>query len=69
MKFTTIAAAALAGLGLAACVAQKVEEAKPVVDERFDYAANFTCEGGAKLDIVFSGDSVLARVEYVMHKP
>lgn len=63
MKFTTIAAAALAGLGLAACVAQKVEEAKPVVDERFDYAANFTCEGGTKLDIVFSGDSVLARVD------
>lgn len=67
MKFSTIAA--LAGLGLvacitAACAAPKTEEAKPVADARFDYAANFTCEGGAKLDIVFSGnDSVLARVD------
>jgi predicted secreted protein len=64
MRFSTIAAAAVAGLGLAACVAPKTEEAKPVADARFDYAANFTCEGGAKLDIVFNGnDGVLARVD------
>jgi inhibitor of cysteine peptidase len=62
MRTTTIAA--LAGLGLAACVAQKAEEAKPVADTRFDYAANFTCEGGAKLDVLFNdADGVLARVD------
>ena len=64
MRFSTIAAAAVAGLGLAACVAPKTEEAKPLADARFDYAANFTCEGGSKLDIVFNGnDGVLARVD------
>lgn len=64
MRFSTLAAAAVAGLGLVACAAQKTEEAKPVADARFDYAANFTCEGGEKLDIVFNGnDSVLARVD------
>lgn len=62
MKFSMIAAAA--GLGLAACVAQTTKEAKPVADARFDYAANFTCDGGAKLDVVFNqGDGVLARVD------
>ena len=67
MRFSTIAAIVglgCAGLGLAACVAQKTEEAKPVADARFDYAANFTCEGGSKLDIVFGGnDSLLARID------
>ncbi len=59
-----IAATAVAGLGLVACAAPVTEEAKPVADARFDYAANFTCEGGEKLDIVFSGnDSVLARLD------
>lgn len=62
MKFTMIAA--MAGLGLAACVAQTTKEAKPVADARFDYAANFVCEGGAKLDILFNqGEGVLARVD------
>lgn len=62
MKFLIISAGALASL--AACVAQKTEEAQPVADARFDYAANFTCEGGTKLDVVFSqGDGVLARVD------
>lgn len=64
MRFSTIAAAAVAGLGLVACTAPKTEEAKPMADARFDYAANFTCEGGEKLDIVFSGnDSLLARID------
>jgi len=57
-----------AGLGLAACAGQTVTdggEPKPVADERFDYAANFTCEGGSKLDVVFHpGDGeTLARVD------
>lgn len=62
MKFSMIAA--VAGLSLAACVAQTTKEAKPVADARFDYAANFTCDGGAKLDVVFNqGEGVLARVD------
>ena len=57
-----------AGLGLAACAGQTGSEGgdvKPVADGRFDYAANFTCEGGAKLDVVFHhGDGeTLARVD------
>ena len=64
MRFSTIAAATVAALGLAGCTAPATEEAKPVADARFDYAANFTCEGGQKLDIVFSGnESVLARID------
>lgn len=37
----------------------------PVADARFDHAANFACEGGAKLDVVFhQGDGeTLARVD------
>ena len=65
MKMTAIAAAA--GLGLAACAGQTAtEEQKQVADARFDSAANFTCEGGAKLDAVFhhgAGGETLARVD------
>lgn len=67
MKMTAIAAAA--GLGLAACVGQTGTsggEAKPVADARFDYAVNFTCEGGEKLDIAFNqadDGSALARID------
>ena len=66
MRMKSIAVAA--GLGLAACAGQTVTDggnAKPVADERFDYAANFTCEGGSKLDVVFNhGDGeTLARVD------
>jgi predicted secreted protein len=61
------AIAAAAGLGLAACAGPTaMEEAKPVADTRFDYAANFTCDGGAKLDVVFhhgDGGETLARVD------
>ena len=72
MRMTAIAA--VAGLGLAACVGQagnsagtSGSEAKPVAvaDARFDYAANFTCEGGAKLDVLFhqADGAALARVD------
>jgi predicted secreted protein len=66
MRIKSIAVAA--GLGLAACAGQAGTDggdAKPVADERFDYAANFTCEGGSKLDVVFhQGDGeTLARVD------
>ena len=66
MRMTAIAAAA--GLGLAACAGQNGTDGgtvKPTADARFDYAANFTCEGGAKLDVVFNhGDGeTLARVD------
>lgn len=66
MKLT--ATAITAALALAACVGQTTETAKetgPVADSRFDYAANFTCEGGAKLDVVFNQEegAVLARVD------
>lgn len=68
MRMTAIAA--VAGLGLAACVGQAGNggggDAKPVADARFDYAVNFTCEGGQKLDIVFNQGAdggVLARID------
>jgi predicted secreted protein len=66
MKMTAIAAAA--GLGLAACAGQAGNggEAKPMADTRFDYAVNFTCEDGEKLDIAFdqaSDGSALARID------
>ena len=67
MKFASIASAA--ALGLAACAGQTgteaAKETKPVADARFDYAANFTCEGGAKLDVVFhqADGAALARVD------
>jgi predicted secreted protein len=66
MRMTSLAIAA--GLGLAACAGQTGTEdgdVKQVADARFDYAANFTCEGGAKLDVVFHhGDGeTLARVD------
>ncbi len=66
MRLTSIAVAA--GLGLAACAGQTATDGgdvKPVEDARFDYAANFACDGGAKLDVVFHhGDGeTLARVD------
>lgn len=72
MKLTTFAAIAglgCAGLGLAGCVGQTTSDgAKTVADARFDRAANFTCDGGAKLDVVFNSGSAgetLARVDGV----
>lgn len=66
MKMTAIAAAA--GLGLAACTAPPADTggaAGPVADPRFDVAANFTCDGGGKLDVLFhqEGGGVLARLD------
>jgi predicted secreted protein len=63
---TTVAIAA--GLGLAACAGQAggdADKAAPVADARFDRAANFLCEGGAKLDVLFNfgDDEILARVD------
>jgi predicted secreted protein len=64
MKFAIAAAAVL---GLAACAGPQTsnEEQKSVADSRFDYAANFTCDGGGKLDVVFHQDNggVLARMD------
>lgn len=64
MRWTVVALAA----GLAGCVGQaggNAEEAQPVADARFDRAANFTCEDGAKLDVLFhhGDDETLARVD------
>jgi predicted secreted protein len=63
MKFTTIAAAAALSLG--ACAGQTGgEDVAPVAaDSRFDTAANFVCEGGGKLDVLFyqADDGVLVR--------
>ncbi len=68
MRIHLIAAAAATGLGLlaAACnqppAAPSAEETKPVADTKpadpgapdpFLYAANFECESGSKIDIVF----------------
>jgi predicted secreted protein len=68
MRMTAIAA--MAGLGLAACAGQTAsttaDKAQPVADARFDYAANFTCEGGEKLDVLFhqgNDGSSLARID------
>ncbi len=75
MKFATFAsAAALASalasaLALGACAGQTGTEAgretTSVADDRFDYAVNFTCEGGGKLDVVFHQPegAALARVD------
>ena len=36
-----------------------------MADSRFDYAANFTCDAGGKLDVLFHQDNggVLARMD------
>lgn len=67
MKMTTFAVLTVAGLGLAGCAGQTASDgAATVEDARFAYAANFTCDGGARLDVVFDSGSAgetLARVD------
>jgi len=68
MKFVTpaaVSALALCALGLTACAGQSPGKEAAVADPRFDRAANFSCDGGGMLDLVFNQaeGAVLARVD------